>query len=215
MSVALDLSMIEATSTRLMAASAAASIRWTWETFGERCCILSSMQDLVIVDLATSVAPGIPVVFLDNGYHFESTLETLRRAEQRYHIDVEVVRPDKSPTGAIIPGACCDVKVELLSAALSKRQAWISGLQRSETPERADAPVVGLDRRGKVKVNPLAQWNDDDRSSYIAAHDVIEHPLLAAGYSSIGCAPCTSPATGEVRSGRWPNSDRTECGLHL
>lgn len=173
------------------------------------------MQDLVVVDLATEVAPEIPVVFLDNGYHFESTLETVRRVERRYQITVEVIRSTERPVVGVKAGACCDLKVGLLNQALSGRDAWISGLQRTETFERADAPVVGFDRRGKVKVNPLAQWNDADRAAYIEAHGVIEHPLLSQGYSSIGCAPCTSPDRLGVRSGRWAESERTECGLHV
>lgn len=215
MDTRLDETSLAAASLRAGTASALDAIRWAAETFGDRCCILSSMQDLVVVDLASSVSPGIPVVFLDNGYHFESTLETLRRVERQYDIDIEVVRSPEPATRNVAPGECCDRKVELLACALSERDAWISGLQRTETADRADAPLVGFDRRCKVKVNPLAQWNDADRAAYIASRGVIVHPLLGQGYSSIGCAPCTTPELAGARSGRWAGTDRTECGLHL
>lgn len=215
MNTRLDETSLAQASLRASTASAFDAIRWAADTFGDRCCILSSMQDLVVVDLASSVAPGIPVVFLDNGYHFASTLETLRQVERRYDIDIEVIRSPEPANPTVAPGECCDRKVELLARALGDRDGWISGLQRTETADRADAPLVGFDRRGKVKVNPVAQWNDADRAAYIAAREVIVHPLLSEGYSSIGCAPCTTPAIAGARSGRWEGTGRTECGLHL
>ena len=92
----------------------------------------------------------------------------------------------------------------------------MSGLRRADAATRADAPIVGLDRRGLVKVNPLATWTDDDVAGYIAEHDVPVNPLVFQGYLSVGCRPCTRPVAegADPRSGRWAGSSRTECGLH-
>jgi len=104
-----------------------------------------------------------------------------------------------------------------LDRALLGKDAWMSGLRRAESPSRGDAPILSLDLRGLVKVNPIAAWTDLDVQGYIADHDVPVNPLTHQGYLSIGCQPCTHPvADGEhPRSGRWTGSDKTECGLHL
>ncbi len=93
----------------------------------------------------------------------------------------------------------------------------MSGLRRADAPTRAGAPIVGLDPRGLVKVNPLATWTDEDLAGYIAEHDVPVNPLVYRGYPSVGCQPCTRPVApgANPRSGRWAGSDRTECGLHV
>ncbi len=92
----------------------------------------------------------------------------------------------------------------------------MSGLRRAEAPTRANAPIVGRDIRGLVKVNPLATWTDLDVRGYVADHDVPTNPLLERGYLSIGCMPCTRPVApgDDPRSGRWSGLDKTECGLH-
>ncbi|MEJ7765783.1 MAG: phosphoadenylyl-sulfate reductase, partial [Acidimicrobiales bacterium] len=113
-------------------------------------------------------------------------------------------------------GCCSAVKVGQLDRALSGKQAWMSGLRRSESETRQAAPIVARDLRGLVKLNPIATWTDDDVAAYIRDHDVPTNPLLAQGYRSIGCWPCTKPvAEGEdARSGRWDGFAKTECGLH-
>jgi phosphoadenosine phosphosulfate reductase len=106
--------------------------------------------------------------------------------------------------------------VSQLDCALTDKLAWMSGLRRAEAATRAAAPIVSRDRRGLVKVNPIATWTDADVAGYVADHDVPVNPLLAKGYASIGCWPCTRPvAEGEdPRAGRWAGRDKTECGLH-
>ena len=114
--------------------------------------------------------------------------------------------------------ACCKArKVDLLDRALAGKVAWLSGLRRDDSGARASAPIVEVDRRGLIKVNPMAAWPADDADAYGRDHDVIRNPLLADGYTSTGCWPCTElPAPGaDPRSGRWAGSTRTECGLHL
>jgi phosphoadenosine phosphosulfate reductase len=119
---------------------------------------------------------------------------------------------------AIDPENCCSaVKVGQLDRALAGKLAWMSGLRRVEAASRQSAPIVARDLRGLVKINPIANWEDDDINGYIADHDIIVNPLVRKGYPSIGCMPCTTPvASGEdPRAGRWRGSERTECGLHV
>ena len=195
-------------------------IRWAVDEFGTRLALTASMTDAVLIDLATRVDPAIEVVFIDTGYHFPETLETVELVRRRYglnlrmmtvpHHDEELWKTD--------PENCCSaIKVGQLDRALMGKEAWMSGLRRAESPTRAVAPILSLDLRGLVKINPIATWTDLDVQGYIADHDVPVNPLVHQGYPSIGCQPCTHPvAEGEdPRSGRWVGRDKTECGLHL
>ena len=200
----------------LEGAPASRVIRWAVERFSPRLSLLASMTDAVLIDLAVKVDPSIEVVFIDTGHHFPETLETVERVRRHYGLNLRLVTvgPDPAPLGA--DGCCSAAKVAHLDRALVGRHAWLSGLRRSEAVTRADAPIVGLDRRGLVKVNPLATWTDDDVAGYIAEHGVPVNPLVFQGYLSVGCRPCTFPvgAGDDPRSGRWAGTDRTECGLH-
>ncbi len=195
-------------------------VRWAVETFGDRLCLTASMQDAVLIDVATRVAPDVEVVFIDTGYHFPETLETLERVRRHYGLNLRIMtvaRHDEE-LWKVDPENCCSaVKVGQLDRALAGKQAWMSGLRRADGPSRADAPIVSRDARGLVKVNPLATWTDDDVAGYIADNDIIVNPLLFNGYPSVGCQPCTHPVAegADPRSGRWAGSDRTECGLHV
>lgn len=205
---------------RLEGASASEIVEWAIETFGRRISLAASMADTVLIDIATKVDPDIEVVFLDTGFHFAETLETLRRAQVRYGLNVRVERPEPRANDLYAVGAdsCCAVrKVALLDRALADKDAWMTGLRRAEASTRASTPVVGLDSRGLVKVCPLATWTDDDVERYIAENDVIVNPLVFDGYPSIGCWPCTDRVVdgADPRSGRWAGSGKTECGLHL
>ncbi len=216
MSPHLNQATIERITDETGVATALETIRWAAETMGDRLCLLTSMQDALLIDLAMRVRPDIDVVFIDTGYHFPETHDTLRSIERRYGIEVEIVGPAEPIHPEIEPGGCCATKVELLDAALADRDGWISGISRVQTTERQNTSLVEIDRRGKAKVSPLAQWNHRDRSAYIARHELVEHPLRALGYTSIGCAPCTTaPDDLDPRSGRWAGTERTECGLHI
>jgi phosphoadenosine phosphosulfate reductase len=108
-------------------------------------------------------------------------------------------------------------KVEPLDRALAHYDAWATGLRRVEAPSRRGTPVVSYDAdRGKVKIAPIASWSDADVEDYIAKHDIVVNPLVAAGYLSIGCVPCTrAVAAGQdPRAGRWAGLAKTECGIH-
>lgn len=210
---------LEAISASFESAPASKIVRWAVEHFGDDLCIAASFQDAVLIDVATRVKPDIEVVFIDTLDHFPETYETVERVRARYDLDLRIVRvpePDV-PFHVVDPVRCCsDAKVAALDEALRGKRAWLSGLRRAEAETRAGAPIVSIDRRGLVKVNPLATWSDLDVSGYVATNDVPYNPLLDQGYPSIGCAPTTKPVdTGaDPRSGRWAGSDKTECGIH-
>lgn len=195
-------------------------IRWAVDQFHPFMCLAASMTDAVLIDLAVSVEPSIEVVFIDTGYHFPETLETVERVRRHYGLNLRTltVAPQPVELWRSDPANCCSAaKVEQMDRALQGKVAWMSGLRRAEASTRARAPIVARDLRGLVKVNPIATWTDLDVSGYIADHNVPFNPLLQQGYLSIGCRPCTSPVPeGEhARSGRWSGLDKTECGLHL
>jgi phosphoadenosine phosphosulfate reductase len=194
-------------------------VAWSVERFGSSMAVAASFQDVVLVDLAVGIDPGVEIVFLDTGAHFPETLDFVSQVRDRYGLNLTVTHPgpeaESTPCGA---AGCCQVrKVAPLGRALAGRQAWLTALKRVDAPTRSAAPIVSWDDAfGLVKVNPLATWTEDDIASYLADHDLPAHPLVAQGYLSIGCAPTTRPvAPGEdPRAGRWADSDKTECGLH-
>jgi phosphoadenosine phosphosulfate reductase len=214
---------------RLEQATPQEVLRWAADTFGARFCVSSSMGDGVLASLAASVVPGIEVVFLDTGYHFPETIGTRDAVEQVYDVKVRTMLPlltvaqQDAEHGAELwrrdPDACCAMrKVEPLGRALEEFDAYATGIRRDESPTRADTPVVEWDAtRGKVKVNPLARWTQDDVNAYVEEHGILVNPLHYDGYPSIGCAPCTRrvDAGEDARAGRWANTDKTECGLHV
>lgn len=222
----------------LEGAGATDLLRWTDENFGgangprgwATCnyVVASNMQDAVLVDLASRVRPGVPVLFLDTGYHFVETIGTRDAVESVYDIRVLNVAPEHTPAEqdellgkdlfASSPAECCRLrKVVPLGKALRGYAAWVTGLRRVEAPTRANAPLVSFDEAFKlVKINPLAAWSDQEMQDYIAENDVLVNPLVYEGYPSIGCSPCTvKPVEGaDPRSGRWQGLAKTECGLH-
>jgi phosphoadenosine phosphosulfate reductase len=214
---------------RLEEATPQEVLRWAADTFGARFCVSSSMGDGVLASLAASVIPGVEVVFLDTGYHFPETLGTRDAVAQVYDVTVRTVLPlltvaqQDAEHGAELwrrdPDACCAMrKVEPLSRALADVDAYATGLRRDEASTRAGTPVVEWDaKRGKVQVNPIARWTQADVDAYVAENGILVNPLHEDGYLSIGCAPCTRRvAPGEdARSGRWADSSKTECGLHV
>jgi phosphoadenosine phosphosulfate reductase len=204
------------------------ALRWAAQAFGEELTVASSMGDVVLVHLVAETVPGTDVFFLDTGYHFAETLGTRDAYAANDGIRLRTVLPlltvaeQDAQYGPRLherdPDRCCAMrKVEPLERALQGRPAWVTGLRRVDAPTRTEIPVVGWDeRRGMVKVNPLAAWTDSDVERFTAEQGVLENPLRQLGYASIGCAPCTRPvAEGEdPRSGRWAGRGKTECGLH-
>jgi phosphoadenosine phosphosulfate reductase len=194
-------------------------VRWAIDTFGERLCLAASFQDAVLIDLATKLKPDIEVVFIDTGDHFPETYETVERVRVHYDLNLRVIRvPEPAvPFHITDPINCCsEAKVAGLEEALIGKEAWMSGIRRAEAVTRAAAPIVSFDRRGLVKVNPVATWTDLEVRNYVTLNRVPYNPLLDQGYPSIGCAPTTMRVEGDAdsRAGRWAGSDKTECGLH-
>lgn len=194
-------------------------IAWAVDRFGPRLCLSASFADTVLIELATRVLPDIEVVFIDTGMHFPETLATVKQAMVRYGLNLTVLRPSTTAADVWAHGidTCCGSrKVAPLDRHLvANADAWMSGMRRVDDPARAATPVVELDRRGLVKVNPLATWSEIDLQRYVRRHDVLVNPLHAQGYPSIGCWPCTEPAAADDgRAGRWAGMAKTECGLH-
>jgi len=195
-------------------------IRWAVDTFHPHLALTASMTDAVLIDLAVKVEPAIEVVFIDTGYHFPETLETVETVRRKYGLNLRMmtVPHHDEELWKVDPENCCSaIKVGQLDRALAGKEAWMSGLRRAESPSRAEASILSLDLRGLVKINPIATWTDLDVQGYIADHDVPVNPLVHQGYPSIGCQPCTHPVEpgADPRSGRWAGKDKTECGLHL
>ena len=194
-------------------------IAWAVRRFGAGLSLVSSFQHCVLVDLAVRVDPAIDVVYLDTGFAFPESLAFVEQLRQRYQLDLRVVRPAPEDE-CWLPDSemCCERrKIAPLERALAGRVAWMSGLQRSDSATRAAASVLSWDAaRRMAKINPIATWSAEDLERYRRRHGLPEHPLVTSGYLSIGCAPCTVPVApgAEPRSGRWPGSAKTECGLH-
>jgi phosphoadenosine phosphosulfate reductase len=195
------------------------------ERFHPRLYVACSFQKeaSVILDMILRIEPEARVFTVDTGVLFPETYETWREVERRYGIDIDVYQGMTLARQATLhgdrlwrrdPDACCSIrKVNPLREALSGVDAWVAGVRRDQSNERADSPKLGWDERhGLWKVNPLADWSEDDVWDYIARHDVPFNPLHQRGYGSIGCTHCTHP--GEGREGRWAGLEKTECGLH-
>lgn len=199
--------------------SASKIVQWAIDRFGASVSIAASMTDAVLIDIATKIDPAIEVIFIDTGYHFPETLETVEAVRRRYGLNLRMmtVATHNEALWEQDPENCCSaVKVGQLDRALATKDAWMSGLRRSEATTRAHAPILSHDLRGLVKINPLADWSEEDVQDYISEHDVPVNALIGRGYTSIGCQPCTKLPTGEdPRSGRWSGTTKTECGLHL
>jgi phosphoadenosine phosphosulfate reductase len=203
--------------------------KWATDTFGARFCVTSSMADAVVAHLFSRVSPGVDVVFLDTGLHFPETLMVRDTVAATMNVNVRSIRP-RLTVGqqdgeygprlfARNPDECCFLrKVEPLERALGEYDAWATGLRRDESPTRANTPVVAFDaKKGKVKVNPIAAWTEDDVNAYISRWNVPVNELFKKGYGSIGCWPCTrrTKAGEDPRAGRWAMFEKTECGLHV
>ena len=198
---------------------------------GAPACLTCSFQaeDVAVLDLVRKVSPGIPVLFLDTGYHFAATYAYRDRLAEQWRLNLHNLTPDLSVEeqeerlGLLHrtdPGRCCQArKVEPLMRALEQYGAWFTGLRREQSPTRAALREIEDHRlpSGKVlkKISPLAHWKWNEVWSYLAANEIEHLPLYDSGYTSIGCQPCTSLPVdaGNLRSGRW-GGHKLECGIH-
>jgi phosphoadenosine phosphosulfate reductase len=192
-------------------------LAWAVGQFFPDIAVACSMQDAVVVDLAVGVEPEIEVFFLETGFHFPETLATARRLRERYKLNLVELEPVPNPAVYFRHGyeACCAArKVVPLEGYLKTKRAWVSGIRRADGPTRSHARAVEWDAaRHLVKVNPIVYWSDEDVARYVSDNDIIVNPLRYRGYESIGCWPCTRPGSG--REGRWGDTGKTECGIHL
>lgn len=186
-------------------------------------------ESAVLLHLIASVDPSVPVLFLDTGKHFAETLAYRDTLAARFGLNLVILTPAAADLAAkdenglrwsYDPDGCCDIrKVRPLEHALANYDASFTGRKAFQSSTRANLPrfeVDTSDAQGRLKINPLIDWSADDINAYFAAHDLPRHPLIAQGYPSIGCSPCTTQvAPGEdPRSGRWKGWDKTECGIH-
>ena len=168
-------------------------------------------EESVLIDMLMEIEPQARVFTIDTGVLFPETYDVWRAVEERYGLKVEV----QDAAGPWSAENCCgEAKVAGLNRALEGAEAWITGVRREQSPTRANAEQVERDEvRGILKFNPLVDWTEKDVWNYLHERELPYHPLHDQGYASIGCAPCTLPGSG--REGRWAESDKTECGLHV
>ena len=231
---------IPALAAELEGRSAEEVIRWALETYGSSVAACSSFQaeGMVILDLAHRIDPEVSVFTVDTGRLPQETYDLIDRAREHYGIPVKVYYPDADELAEMVGKhginpfyrsvslrlLCCGIrKVNPVDRALRMEglDAWITGLRRSHGGARSDTPKVEVDAAhgGLTKVNPLADWSDEQVWQYIRANDVPYNALYDKGYTSIGCAPCTrATEPGEdPRAGRWwwEEGMPKECGIHL
>jgi phosphoadenosine phosphosulfate reductase len=181
----------------------------------------------VLLNMIAGIDRSLPVIFLDTGKHFEETLSYRDALVADFGLsDVRVIAPDEAALERLDPDgklhqsstdSCCEIrKVEPLARGIAPFRAWFTGRKRFQASTRAALPVfepVGV----RIRINPLARWSTADQADYMRTHALRENPLVAYGYLSIGCFPCTRAVQpGEdARSGRWAGQAKTECGIHL
>lgn len=183
-------------------------------------------ESVVLLHMVARIDPKTPIIFLDTGNLFGETLRYRDRLQDLLGLsDIRAIHPCKEDERRLDPNrdlwrrdpdACCHYrKVLPLKRALVPFAAEVSGRKRFQTPARAAMERIEQSG-GRVKVNPLAGWSFEDLGSYIHGHELPRHPLVAEGYLSIGCIPCTECVTGvgDYRAGRWPGSGKDECGIH-
>ena len=194
-------------------------LRWAIDTFYPELTMATAFgpEGCVILSILARLQPNVRVFNLDTGYQFRETLELRDRIAAKYGIQVVLARPELSveeyekrnggPVYKSDPDRCCfDRKIQVLKREVVGYRAWISGIRRDQSPHRANAPIVGWDKKfGLVKINPLARWTKSQVWKRIMDENIPYNPLHDQGYPSIGCWPCTRPVlSGEdERAGRW------------
>ena len=184
-------------------------------------------ESVVLLHMAAVIDPAVPVLFVDTELLFTETLVYQQEVSERLGLrNVQVIRAEdiaeKDPYGALRfsnTDACCHLRKTVpLQNALSGYDGWITGRKRFQSGSRAALDFFEVeDGTGRIKVNPLAHWAPEDVRAYMEENRLPRHPLVAQGYPSIGCAPCTSKvAEGEdPRAGRWRDQNKEECGIHI
>ena len=185
-------------------------------------------ESVVLLHLVSVVAPETPVLFVDTRMLFQETLDYQREVAEKLHLcDLRTIRATQprvdfeDPDGTLhqfSTDSCCNVrKVEPLERALSEFDGWITGRKRYQGASREAVEFFEAEGDVRIKVNPLAHWGREDIEDYMVNNRLPRHPLVAKGYPSIGCWPCTTPvkAGEDPRAGRWRNTEKVECGIHF
>ena len=218
-------------SRRLESATPDEIIAWAGERFGDRLAMATAFgpEGCLMLSIIAKVAPQTYLFNLDTGYQFQATLDLRERIMEKYGINVELLQPEQSvpeyeaehggPLYQSNPNQCCfDRKIKVLRRGIQGRHAWMSGIRRDQSPDRAQAPIVGWDKKFElVKISPLANATKQSVWTRIVAEQVPYNPMHDQGYPSIGCWPCTQKVVGggdDERAGRWAGTQKTECGLH-
>ncbi|SFR47651.1 phosphoadenylyl-sulfate reductase [Litoreibacter janthinus] len=184
-------------------------------------------ESVVLLHLLSTLDRSVPVIFLDTEMLFPETKTYQKDLAESLGLNVRVIGPDRAklldqdPEALLYrrdPDACCAMrKTEPLEHALSGFDAWITGRKRVQGGARATLEFFEADEQNRIKINPLAHFTLQDIQDYITNNRLPRHPLVARGFASIGCAPCTTKTKpGEdPRAGRWRGQDKTECGIHI
>jgi len=196
-----------------------------------RLALVSSFgaESVVLLHMVAVSNPATPVIFIDTEMLFAETLVYQQEVAERLGLrDLRIIRPDAGDLARTDPAqtlhrqdtdACCALrKTRPLLRALQGFDGWITGRKRYQAGSRATLDFFEVEGgTGRIKVNPLAHWAREDVQTYMEENRLPRHPLVARGYPSIGCIPCTTPvrAGEDARAGRWRNEDKTECGIHI
>ncbi len=217
--------------------SAEELIQWAMDQYGLKAGLACSfgMEDMVLINMIVKLKGPITIFTLDTGRLHEETYEIMERVRSHYGLEIKTYFPDSGQVEKLVRGKgffsfkesienrkeCCAVrKIEPLNRALAELDAWVTGLRRDQAVTRTETPKVieDTDHPPLIKINPLADWTQEQVESYIEKHKVPVNALHKKNYPSIGCAPCTrSIEPGEdIRAGRWwwENPEHKECGLH-
>ncbi len=211
-------------------------LAWALDEFGDKVALACSFgaEDMVLVDMIAKLNPKARIFTLDTGRLHQETYNVMDEARERYGVVFEVMFPQTAAVEAMerengpnlfyqsieLRKLCCNVrKMEPLKRAFQGLEAWITGLRREQAVTRTAIAKVERDEGNNlVKVNPLADWSEEETWAYIRENNVPYNALHDRGFPSIGCAPCTrAVAPGEdVRAGRWwwESPEQKECGLH-
>ena len=216
---------------QLETASPLEILTWASDAFGGRLAIVTSFQvtGIATLHMMQRIASRSPVLTLDTGLLFPETQDLIDKLEARFNLDLRRIKPRQTTARQARdygdrlwernPDRCCHIRKTIpLRDALVGFDAWITGLRRDQSPNRAATPIISRDARNRsIKIAPFANWTEAAVWQYIREHDLPYNRLHDIGYPSIGCWTCTKAAgdDDDLRSGRWSNLDKTECGIHV
>lgn len=204
-------------------------IVWAVENFSPNLALSSAFQtqSAPLIHMVREVDSEIRIFFLETGLHFWDTLFYREQLEQIWNLNIVDLRPDRSWKNFLHrfgqnlpetdPDLCCYIrKVQPMQKAMGVLDAWITGIRRDQTDNRAKAKILEYKRDGLLRIAPLLNWTQSDIWNYITENNLPIHPLPLSEYPSVGCKPCTRAIlSGEnERAGRWSGMGKTECGLH-